>query len=107
MATILMDSNKVVILDIRSPTIPVAELERHMASVNAIAWAPQSCRHICSAGDDSQALIWELPTVAGPNGIDPMSMCSATSEINQLRWSAALPDWIAIAFSNKMQLLKV
>ncbi|XP_021909514.1 protein TRANSPARENT TESTA GLABRA 1 [Carica papaya] len=107
MATILMDSNKVVILDIRSPTMPVAELERHHASVNAIAWAPQSCRHICSAGDDTQALIWELPTVAGPNGIDPMSMYSSGSEINQLQWSAAQPDWIAIAFANKMQLLKV
>uniref|UniRef100_A0A5B6YJF3 Putative WD40 protein n=1 Tax=Davidia involucrata TaxID=16924 RepID=A0A5B6YJF3_DAVIN len=107
MATILMDSNKVVILDIRSPTMPVAELERHRASVNAIAWAPQSSRHICSAGDDTQALIWELPTVAGPNGIDPMSMYSAGSEINQLQWSAAQPDWIAIAFSSKMQLLKV
>uniref|UniRef100_A0A2P2IKM6 TTG1 Ttg1-like protein n=1 Tax=Rhizophora mucronata TaxID=61149 RepID=A0A2P2IKM6_RHIMU len=107
MATILMDSNKVVILDIRSPTMPVAELERHGASVNAIAWAPNSSRHICSAGDDAQALIWELPTVAGPNGIDPMSMYSASSEINQLQWSTTHPDWIAIAFSNKMQLLKV
>ncbi|XP_071742542.1 protein TRANSPARENT TESTA GLABRA 1-like [Rutidosis leptorrhynchoides] len=107
MATILMDSHKVVILDIRSPTLPVAELERHRGSVNAIAWAPMSCQHICSAGDDSQALIWELPTVAGPNGIDPISMYSAGSEINQLQWSAAMPDWIGIAFANKMQLLKV
>nr|AAC18914.1 AN11 [Petunia x hybrida] len=107
MATILMDSNKVVILDIRSPAMPVAELERHQASVNAIAWAPQSCRHICSGGDDGQALIWELPTVAGPNGIDPMSMYSAGAEINQLQWSPAQRDWIAIAFSNKLQLLKV
>ncbi|GAB2264996.1 Protein TRANSPARENT TESTA GLABRA 1 [Dionaea muscipula] len=107
MATILMDSNKVVILDIRSPTVPVAELERHRASVNAVAWAPQSCRHICSAGDDTQALIWELPTMAGPNGIDPMSVFSAGSEINQLQWSAAQPDWIGIAFSNKLQLLRV
>nr|QPB14664.1 WD40-repeat protein [Limonium bicolor] len=107
MATILMDSNKVVILDIRAPTMPVAELERHTASVNAIAWAPQSCRHICSAGDDTQALIWELPTVAGPNGIDPLSVYRAGSEINQVQWSAAQPDWIAIAFSQKLQLLKV
>ncbi|KAG6436353.1 hypothetical protein SASPL_101249 [Salvia splendens] len=107
MATILMDSNKIVILDIRSPTMPVAELERHSASVNAIAWAPQSARHICSAGDDAQALLWELPTVAGPNGIDPMSMYSAGAEINQLQWSAAQPDWIAVAFANKMQMLKV
>ncbi|KAL2527563.1 Protein TRANSPARENT TESTA GLABRA 1 [Abeliophyllum distichum] len=107
MATILMDSNKVVILDIRSPTMPVAELDRHQASVNAISWAPQSCRHICSAGDDAQALLWELPTVAGPNGIDPMSMYSAGAEINQLQWSSAQPDWIAIAFSKKLQMLKV
>ncbi|XP_061364047.1 protein TRANSPARENT TESTA GLABRA 1 [Gastrolobium bilobum] len=107
MATILMDSGKVVILDIRSPTTPVAELERHRGCVNAIAWAPHSSRHICSAGDDTQALIWELPTVAAPTGIEPLSMYSAGFEINQLQWSLAQPDWIAIAFANKMQLLKV
>ncbi|CAN0839149.1 Protein TRANSPARENT TESTA GLABRA 1, partial [Linum grandiflorum] len=81
MATILMDSNKVVILDIRSPTVPVAELERHRGCVNAIAWAPQSSKHVCSGGDDSLALIWELPTVAGPNGIDPVLMYEGGSEI--------------------------
>jgi WD repeat-containing protein 68 len=54
MATILMDSSKVVILDIRFPTVPVSELQRHQACVNAIAWAPHSACHICSAGDDSQ-----------------------------------------------------
>ncbi|KAL3653739.1 Rhombotin-1 [Castilleja foliolosa] len=107
MATILMDSNKILILDIRTPGIPVAELERHGGSVNAVSWAPQSCRHICSAGDDGQALLWDLPTVAGPNGIDPMMVYPAAGEINQLQWSAAQPDWIAIAFGNKMQMLKV
>ncbi len=54
MATILMDASKVVVLDIRYPTLPVAELQRHQASVNAIAWAPHSSCHICTAGDDSQ-----------------------------------------------------
>ncbi|CAF2144669.1 unnamed protein product, partial [Brassica rapa] len=88
MATILMDSNKVVILDIRSPKIPVAELERHQGSVNGLAWALQSCKHIYS------------------DGIDPMSVYSAGSEI-KLYWSCSLPDWIGIAFSKKMQLLKV
>lgn len=48
-----------------------------------------------------------VPTVAGPNGIDPMSVYSAGSEINQLQWSSSLPDWIGIAFANKMQLLRV
>ncbi|KAH9307767.1 hypothetical protein KI387_035678, partial [Taxus chinensis] len=60
MATILMDSCKVVVFDIRYPTVPFAELQRHQASVNALAWAPHSPCHFCTAGDDAQALIWEL-----------------------------------------------
>ncbi|AES72642.1 putative transcription factor WD40-like family [Medicago truncatula] len=91
----------------RSKTTPVVELERHHADVNVIVWAPRCLKHICSGGDDAHALIWELPAVAGPNGIDPMTMNSAGCEINQLQWCAAQPDWIAIAFANKMQLLRV
>ncbi|RWW11249.1 hypothetical protein BHE74_00056588 [Ensete ventricosum] len=119
MATTMMDSDRVVVLDIRSPAAPVAELQRHRASVNAIAWAPQASRHICSAGDDGQALIWELPAAAAaggsseaaitaaPEGIDPLLVYTAGAEINQLQWSAAHHDWVGIAFSNKVQLLRV
>jgi WD repeat-containing protein 68 len=111
MATILIDSAKVIVLDIRFPTVPVAELQRHGGAVNALAWAPHSACHICSAGDDSQALIWDLSnmsTQAGLDaGLDPILAYAAGSEINQLQWSTAQPDWIAIAFSNKLQILRV
>nr|AOZ56909.1 transcription factor WD40 [Narcissus tazetta] len=110
MATISMDSNNVVVLDIRSPAMPVAELGRHRGSVNAVAWAPRSPRHLCSGGDDGQALIWELPAgVVGTagDGIDPVLGYTAGAEINQLQWSVGQPDWIGIAFANKMQLLRV
>ncbi|KAG0493677.1 hypothetical protein HPP92_004671 [Vanilla planifolia] len=107
MATILLDSNQVVVLDIRSPAVPVAELQRHRASVNAVAWAPQSAHHLCSAGDDGQALIWDLPVAVPPEGVDPLLAYQAGAEINQLQWSAAQPDWIGIAFSSKVQLLRV
>ncbi|KAJ1703001.1 hypothetical protein LUZ63_002780 [Rhynchospora breviuscula] len=113
MAAILMDSNRIIILDIRSPAIPVAELQRHRACVNTLAWAPQAPRHLCSAGDDGQALIWELPAAAAPGttlppeGVDPMLSYSAGAEINQLQWSAAHPDWIGIAFASKVELLRV
>lgn len=109
MATILMDSSKVVVLDIRFPTVPVAELQRHQASVNAIAWAPHSPCHICTAGDDSQALIWELSSINQPveGGLDPILAYTAAAEINQLQWSSTQPDWAAIAFSNKLQILRV
>eukprot|EP00250_Pteridium_aquilinum_P007819 c17464_g1_i1 orf=468-1241(-) len=109
MATILMDSSKVVVLDIRYPTIPVAELQRHQASVNAIAWAPHSSCHICTAGDDSQALIWDLSSMNQPvvGGLDPILAYTAGAEINQLQWSSTQPDWVAIAFSSKLQILRV
>ena len=34
--------------------------------MNALAWAPHSSCHICSAGDDAQALIWDLSTMSHP-----------------------------------------
>ncbi|KAL2498062.1 WD repeat-containing protein LWD1 [Abeliophyllum distichum] len=57
MSTIIIDSSKIVVLDIRFLTLPVVELQRHQASANAVSWTPHSCCHICTAGDDSQALI--------------------------------------------------
>ncbi|KAG0457946.1 hypothetical protein HPP92_022803 [Vanilla planifolia] len=124
MATIIMDSAKVVVLDIRFPTLPVVELQRHQASVNAIAWAPHSSCHICTAGDDSQALIWDLSsmgstasggqqqqstaaTAATEGGLDPILAYTAGAEIEQLQWSSSQPDWVAIAFSTKLQILRV
>ncbi|KAK3009098.1 hypothetical protein RJ639_015258, partial [Escallonia herrerae] len=108
MATIIMDSAKVVVLDIRFPTLPVVELQRHQASVNAIAWAPHSSCHICTAGDDSQALIWDLSSMGQPieGGLDPILAYTAGAEIEQLQWSSFQPDWVAIAFSSKLQILR-
>ncbi|CAL0332933.1 unnamed protein product [Lupinus luteus] len=109
MATIIMDSAKVVVLDIRFPTLPVVELKRHQASVNAVAWAPHSSCHICTAGDDSQALIWDLSSMSEPadGGLDPILAYTAGAEIEQLQWSSSQPDWVAIAFSTKLQILRV
>jgi len=109
MATVLMDSSKVIILDIRFPTLPVAELQRHQASVNMLAWAPHSSCHICTAGDDSQALIWDLSSMSQPldGGLDPILAYHAGAEINNLKWSSLQPDWVAIAFNNNVQVLRV
>uniref|UniRef100_A0A7N2M4K6 Uncharacterized protein n=1 Tax=Quercus lobata TaxID=97700 RepID=A0A7N2M4K6_QUELO len=110
-ATVGMDSNRVVILDIRFPTSPLMELNKHKGSVNAVSWAPRIGRQLCTVGDDSRALIWE---VVGQgfrseiNGdLEPEMWYGSTAEINQARWSPLEMDWIAIAFLNKLQLLKV
>lgn len=38
---------------------------------------------------------------------DPILAYNAENEINQLQWSMAQPDWIAIAFAQKLQILRV
>merc|ERR1712146_436905 len=106
LATITMDSNTVVILDIRVPSLPAAKLQGHSQCVNSLAWAPHSSCHICTAGDDNQALIWDLSLGHKPIS-DPILAYYAESEVNQLQWSKAQPDWVAICFDKKLQILRV
>ncbi|XP_002530536.2 WD repeat-containing protein LWD1 [Ricinus communis] len=111
-ATIGMDSNKVVILDIRFPTTPLMELCKHKASVNAVSWAPVTGRQITSVGDDCKALIWEVlntgqPLQNGGGDMEPDMWYGSMAEINNVRWSPVELDWIAIASMNKLQLLRV
>ena len=60
LATFQMDEMKVIILDIRLPSVPAAELTGHTACLNSLAWAPHSATHICTAADDKHALIWDI-----------------------------------------------
>jgi len=102
----MMDRHQVVILDIRMPMFPVAQLNGHQDCVNAINWAPHSCCHICTAGDDKQALIWDLNPI--PNPIeDPILAYQAEGEVSNLQWSMTKPDWVSIVFDNKLQILRV
>lgn len=79
-ATVLADDPRTVVLDVRVPSIPVAELGAHTACVNAIAWAPHSSCHLCTCSDDSQALIWDL--TAMPKPIDVSTQFPGTSLSN-------------------------
>jgi len=42
LAVVMMNSNKVSILDLRFPMTAIHELDGHSSYVNAIAWAPTS-----------------------------------------------------------------
>lgn len=61
--------------------------------------------HLCTGGEDKRALIWDLtmqPTVK-----EPILEYEAPYEINQLSWSYTQPEWIACAFHNSVQILRV
>ena len=82
LATFRADSRRTIILDIRVPSLPVAELGGHLGSINAAAWAPHSSCHICTAGDDTQALIWDLGQMPKRPIEDPILAYNAAGEIN-------------------------
>jgi len=69
LATFHLDSDSVQILDVRAPGSPILELRGHQGSVNAVAWGPPSNTAggsaaskgmICTSGDDSQCLVYDL-----------------------------------------------
>lgn len=107
LSTFVMESHKTTIVDIRLPNEPVVELGGHNGCVNATAWAPHSSCHICTAGDDCQALIWDLSAANSWQMIDnPILAYNAGGEINNLQWSSQT-DWVSIAFDDKLQILRV
>ncbi|KAL6776091.1 LWD1 [Auxenochlorella protothecoides x Auxenochlorella symbiontica] len=116
MAVLAAGSAEVVVLDVRRPAAPLARLARHTAPANVLAWAPHSACHLCSAGDDGAALIWDVGALGGGGGpggaaqdpgLDPILAYNAGAEVAALQWSAAQPDWVAIAFGNNAQVLRV
>ena len=97
---------QIIVLDIRYPSRAAATLSGHHASVNGVCWAPHSSCHLSTAGDDRQALIWDLSLMPKPIE-DPILCYEAQAEINSLSWSAAHTELIAIAFDDKVQVLRV
>ena len=112
-----MDSKKVIILDIRVPTLPLAELSGHSAPVNGMTWAPHSNHNLVTVADDAQALIWDyngnnnINNNANNNNLnnnlfeEPLLAYSAENEINSVSWSKANPENISITFEDKLQML--
>ena len=106
LATFVIDSPEVVIVDVRMPGMAVAQLRNHRACVNSISWAPHSAFHICTVADDRQALIWDIRQL--PRAIEePILAYTAGGEINQVHWPSSQPDWVSITYNNFLELLRV
>ncbi|GMR57151.1 hypothetical protein PMAYCL1PPCAC_27346, partial [Pristionchus mayeri] len=106
LATFAQDACEVIILDIRMPCNPLSKLKNHSAPINGIAWAPHSGHHICTAGDDKQALIWDVQCMPRPVD-DPILAYTAGGEVNQVHWGAVHKNWISICFNKTLEILRV
>ena len=62
------------------------------ASCN-LFFAHSSC-HICTAGDDHQALIWDIQQMPRPIEDPILAYTAAEGEVNQIQWGPTQPDWI-------------
>ena len=101
-----MDHNYITILDIRQPMKVLTKLVNHKDCVNAISWAPQSSSHICSVGDDCQALIWDIAEMR-PELNEPLLEYRADAEVTSLTWSILQYEWLGICYAKNLQILKV
>ena len=106
--------SQVFILDIRYPKNPALILNRHKGTCNAVRWSPHNMGYICTAGDDHQALIWDVNGILGssdpPQGtldVDPVLAYNAGAEISQICWNFDSPEWLAICCRNVTRILRV
>lgn len=108
-ATIMADSNAAIVLDVRMPAKPFCELHGHSKSINAISWAPHSASHLSSVAEDQQTLIWDISVSNENNRVirDPILAYTAQGSVNNVSWDAVHEDYIAIAYENNIQYLKV
>jgi WD repeat-containing protein 68 len=100
-----MDKKHITLVDCRRMGV-VSKLEHHQDSVNAICWAPHTSTHICSVGDDKQALIWDLSNSQEVNK-SPLLEYTSEDPISNLCWSLLQNDWLSISYSDFVQILKV
>lgn len=131
LAAMKRDASKVVVLDIRVPSRPIAELDAENY-VNGLCWAPHSSCHLCTVGDDKRALIWDIRDIAevclwwisirirmvtvwGERGefrndvchsltvLQPQKLLEYTAPgiLTNVEWSATVPNWIAVAVDDE------
>ncbi|KAK2972444.1 hypothetical protein RJ640_003870, partial [Escallonia rubra] len=77
-------------------------------SVNAITWAPTALATSALSAMTPRLSFGTSPPMGQPieDGLDPILAYTAGAEIEQLQWSSSQPDWVAIAFSSKLQILR-
>eukprot|EP00002_Diphylleia_rotans_P035587 TRINITY_DN7780_c0_g3_i1.p1 TRINITY_DN7780_c0_g3~~TRINITY_DN7780_c0_g3_i1.p1 ORF type:complete len:333 (-),score=53.06 TRINITY_DN7780_c0_g3_i1:330-1328(-) len=109
-ATLQMDSRKLIVIDLRMPSIPVVELQGHTRSINTVCWAPNSACHIATGADDGYVFIWDMSLIPHTSS-EPLLAYSPGelpgSEINQVVWAKSNPKWLGTCFGNKAQVLRV
>lgn len=110
-ATIQASSPTVILIDVRVPSIPVAEITHDMTAkhVHAMAWSPDTPNCLCTVGDDRQARVWNTATATSSmkmkrtdhlarvsDHVDSDAQINSPSDIHNVQWSR-LSSTLALA----------
>ncbi|KAG7665280.1 uncharacterized protein J8A68_001336 [[Candida] subhashii] len=137
LATIGINSNQVIIIDMRMPGLPVVTLDGSLgginhASINSIKYHPSS-NYLLTGGDDCQALVWDCnslksattptTTTATPTNNDASNNGSSSGggsiidmpvlayeedlEVNNVCWRGERGDWMGVVSGKGFQAVSI
>lgn len=118
LATVGVNSNKVIIIDIRMPGIPCAVIDGSFrgtsnAAINSIAWHPKF-NYLLTGGDDCQALLWDCnnlelrpPRSAGPASTGSGSNGNGASASGNSNGTTTTIDSPVMAYSEELEVNNV
>lgn len=112
LATVGVNLNQVLVIDMRMPGLPVVKLDclfggMSQAAVNTIQWHP-STNWLATAGDDCQALVWDLSDGGKEVGTvldTPVMAYDEEHEVNNVCWRST-GDWLGVISGKGFQALQ-
>lgn len=117
LATVGINSNQVIIIDMRMPGIPVVTIDGSLGGINhslinLIKWHPTS-NYLLTGGDDCQALVWDinnLPTSSsGSGGVGVGGATSHSNGTNNVNngHSGMIIDTPVLAYTEDLEINNV
>ncbi|KAM9923724.1 hypothetical protein OXX80_011454 [Metschnikowia pulcherrima] len=111
LATVGVNSNQVLIIDLRMPGVPVATIDgsfdgQSAAAINSIKWHPTK-NLLATGGDDCQALVWDCSEQSPrpDRSIDtPVLAYSEDLEVNCVCWRRD-SSWMGVVSGKGFQAL--
>lgn len=120
MATVGVNSNQVIIIDMRMPGLPVSTLDGSLGGVNttainSVSWHPTS-NHLLTGGDDCHALVWDCNNLnlskatSSELGVvidSPVMAYQEDLEVNNACWRQNDGDWMGVVSGKGFQAVKL
>ena len=106
MACFGVDSQQVVIVDVRSAAVPVAILGNHVGGISSMRWAPHNSAWL-AVTDTTGIKLWDVSqNVSSPTWALP-SASFAPNNLQNIVWPSTAPDWIAASTATEIHVIKL